>query len=93
MDGLPRALDHELLRPRRMAGRLARREDQAYRFCVQAARREPERLRGGVIERLLIIDQADQRLLLGCVGQQARRGQADQEPVRSGPGAKAERGL
>jgi hypothetical protein len=67
--------------------------DQAHRFCFQAARREPERLRGGVIEPLLVIDQADQRLLLGCVGQQAQHGQADQEPVRSGPGAKAERGL
>ena len=90
---LTQALDHELRHPRHMARRVARREDQAHRFCLQAARREPQRLRGGVIEPLLVIDQADQRLLPGCLGQQAQHGQADQEPVRGGPGAEPERGL
>ena len=89
----PQALDHELRQPRHVARRVARREDQAHRFCVQAARREPQRLRGGVIEPVLVIDQADQRLLPGCTGQQAQHGQADQEPVRGGPGAEAEHGL
>jgi len=42
---------------------------------------------------MLVIDQADQRLLPGRVGQQAQHGQADQEPVRGGPGAQAERCL
>jgi hypothetical protein len=46
-----------------------------------------------VIEPLLVIDQADQRLLSGCIGQQAQHGQADQEPVRGRPGAEAERRL
>ncbi len=45
-----------------------------------------------MIEPLLVVRQADQRLLLGDVGQQAQHGQADQEAVRGRAGADAERG-
>jgi len=37
----PQALDYERRQPRHMAGRLARREDQAHRLCVQARAANP----------------------------------------------------
>jgi hypothetical protein len=52
---------------------------------------ESQGLRGRAIEPLLVVNQADQRLLRRHVGQQAQDGQADQEPVRCRPGADAER--
>jgi len=42
---------------------------------------------------LLVIHQADQRLVLGHVGEQAQHGQADQEAVRRRPSGDTERGL
>ena len=88
---LAQALDHELRQSRQLVARLARREDQADRFRLQAARDEREDLRRGAIEPLLVIHQADQRLLLGHLGEQAQDGQADEEAIRRRPGADAER--
>ena len=45
-----------------------------------------------LIQPLRVVDQAQQRVLLGGVGQQAQGGQADQEAVRRRPGTQAERG-
>ena len=43
-----------------------------------------------MVEPLRVVDDADQRLLLGDVGEQRQRGQADQEPVGRSAGAEAE---
>jgi hypothetical protein len=43
-----------------------------------------------VVEPLRVIDEADQRLLLGDLGEQRQRGQPYQEPVGRGAGAAAE---
>lgn len=47
-----------------------------------AAGDEREHLRRGAIEPLLVVDDADQRLLLGDIGKQAQDGQAPEEPIR-----------
>ena len=57
----------------------------------QTTRNESKRLRGDPIQPLGVIDHADQRLLLGDLGQQAEHRQPDQEPVRRVSGAQAER--
>ena len=51
---------------------------------------ETEDLRGGVVEPLRVVDDADQRLLLGDLGEQRQRGQPDQEPVGRRTAAPAE---
>ena len=56
----------------------------------QAARHEPQDLRRGLVEPLRVIDETDQRLLLGDLGEQRQRGQPHQEPVGRGAGAAAE---
>ena len=56
----------------------------------QAAGDEPQDLRRGVVEPLRVVDDADQRLLLGDLGEQRQRGQPDQEPVRA-PGRRCGR--
>ena len=53
---------------------------------------ESEDLRGGLVEPLRVVDDADQRLLLGGVCQQAQRRQPDQEPVGRRAGAQPEHG-
>jgi len=84
--------DYQLRQPRQLVARNPRREDQADRLRYQAARHEPEDLRRGAIEPLLVIHQADQRLLPCHLRQQAQHGQADQEPVRRRPRTQAECG-
>ena len=83
---LAQTLDHELRQSRQLVARSASREHQADRFRLQAARNEREDLRRGAIEPLLVIHHADQRLLLGHVGEQAQDGQADEEAIRRRPG-------
>ena len=61
---------------------VARGEDQADRLRRQAARHEREDLRRGAVEPLLVVDHAEQRLLLGHLGQQAQHGQPDEEAIR-----------
>ena len=64
----------------------------AHRLGQQPARDERERQRRGPIEPLRVVDDAQQRTLLGHLGQQAEHGQADQEAIRARPGAQAEHG-
>ncbi len=45
-----------------------------------------------LIEPLRVLDDAEQRLLLGDGGEEAEHGQADEEPVRSGAGGQPEGG-
>ena len=61
---------------------LAHGEHQRDPLGQQAPRHERQRLRGGPIEPLRVVDQADERLLLGHLGQQAQDRQADEEAVR-----------
>jgi hypothetical protein len=70
---------------------LAQREHQPHPLRQQAPRHERERLDGHLVEPLRVVDDADERLLLAGVGQQAQNGQADQEAIRRGTGAHAER--
>ena len=56
----------------------------------QAAGDEAEDLRRGVVEPLRVVDDADERLLLGDLGEQRQRREPDQEAVGRGPGAQPE---
>jgi hypothetical protein len=91
--GLGQALDEQLRQSHQVVTRRARREHQADRFCLQATRNEREDLRRGAIKPLLVIDQADQRPLLGHVRQQTQHRQPDQETIRRRPRTDAERRL
>ena len=71
-------------------GRLAHREDQPDRLLAQTARDEGELLGRGRVEPLRVIDNAQQRLFLGRVRQQAQDGEANQEPIGRGPAAQPE---
>ena len=65
---------------------LPHREHQGHRFRQQPPRHEGKDLRRSPIEPLRVIHQADQRLLLGDLGQQAQHGQtrpgSDPPPLR-----------
>ena len=76
-------------RPRQLllvAG-LTHREHQRDRLGQEAPRDERQRLRRGPVEPLGVVDQADERLLLGHLGQQAEHRQTDEEAVRRLPRA------
>ena len=77
--------------PRQAARSNAPREDQSDRLGLQAARDERNDLRRGAIEPLLVIHQADERLLLGHLGEQAEHGQRDEEAIRRRPGTDTKR--
>ena len=79
------ALDRELRQPRQIIARCACGEHQADRFRVEAAGNEREDLGRGVIEPLFVIHQADQRLFLRRLGEQAQDGQGHEEAIRAGP--------
>ena len=64
--------------------RLANREHHGDSLRQQAPRHERKRLRGGPIEPLRIVDQANERLRLGRLGQQAQDRQGHQEAIRGG---------
>ncbi len=66
-------------------------EHQPNRLRQQAPRHERERLDGHPVKPLRVVDDADERLVLGHVGQQAEDGQADQEAIRRRTCAHAER--
>ena len=51
-----------------------------------AARDERERERRGLIQPLRVVDDAQQRALLGHLGDEAEHGEADQEAIRRRPG-------
>ena len=86
--------DHELRQTLEMAlaGRLAHREHQPDRLRAQTARHERQHLRRRAVEPLRIVDDADQRPVLGRVRQQAQDRQADEEAIRGVAVAQAERG-
>ena len=86
------ALHHQLGQPGDVLARNPGREHQAHRLGRQPPGREPQRLRGGVVQPLLVIYHADQRPFPRRLRQQAHDGQADQEPVRRRTGAEAKRG-
>jgi hypothetical protein len=72
---------------------LAQREYQSHPLRQKAPCHERKRLHRHPIEPLRVVDDADERLLLGGVGEQAQDGQADQKAIRRGTGAHAERGV
>ena len=69
-------LDHELRQPGQFRARDPGREHQADRVGRQPPRHEPQRLRRGPVQPLLVVDHADQRPFPGHLGQQAQHGQA-----------------
>ena len=75
--------------PELLAG-LPRREHEPHRLGQQPASDERERQRRGLIQPLRVVDDAQQRTLLGHFGHQAEYGQADEEPIRGGARAQAE---
>ncbi len=91
--GRDQAPDHELGQPGKLmlvAGR-AQREHQSDPLRQEAPRHERERLDRHPVKPLRVVDDADERLVLGHIGQQAEDGQADQEAIRRRAGAHAER--
>ena len=72
-------------------GHLPDREHEQHRLSQQPPSDEPEHLARDFIQPLGVIDQADQRPRGGILGQQAQRGQAHHEPVRSRPRRQPER--
>lgn len=56
-------------------------EDQADGLRAEPPGGERQHLRRRVVEPLLVVDKADERLVLSDVGQQAQHRQPDQEPV------------
>ena len=67
--------------PELLAG-LPCREHEPHRLGQQPAGDERERQRRGLIQPLRVVDDAQQRTLLGRLGHQAEHGEADQEPLR-----------
>ena len=85
--------DFQLGQPGHFPACHAGREYQGDRVGAQPPRREPQRLRRGVVQPLLVVDQADQRAFSGYLGQQAQYSQPHQEPVWRRTRREAERGL
>ena len=48
---------------------------------MEAPADETQNLRGGMVEPLRVVDDADERLLLGDLGEQGERGEPNQESV------------
>ncbi len=74
-----------------LAAELAHREHESHPLRLDPARHERERLRGHVVQPLRVVDDAQERLLLGGVGQEAQDRQAHEEALRWRSGAQAER--
>ncbi len=89
---VPQPPDHQLRQPRQITGRDPGREHQPDRLRPQPPRDERQNLRRGMIEPLLVIDQAHQRPGRSHLRQQAQHRQADQKPVRHRPRTHPERG-
>ena len=67
------------------------REHERDPLGEQSARHEGQRARGGDVEPLGVVHDAEKRLLLGRLGQQPKDRQADQEPIRRRAGRESER--
>jgi hypothetical protein len=61
----------------KLFARFARREHQPHPLGPQAPRHEGQRECGGLIQPLRVIDDAQDRTLLGNFGQEAEHGEAD----------------
>ncbi|HEY6762058.1 MAG TPA: hypothetical protein VI318_21335 [Baekduia sp.] len=70
---------------------LTQREDDRHGLGQQPSRDEPERLPRGGVQPLSVVDQAEERTILGDRAEQAQHGQGHQEPVRRGAGRDAHR--
>jgi hypothetical protein len=69
-----------------VAGAVSHRADERDPLREQAAGDEAEDLRGRLVEPLRIVDETDERLLLGDLREQRQRREPDEEPVRRGAG-------
>ncbi len=78
----------ELRQPRELAGvgRVADGEHERHRLGEQPAGDEAEHLRGGRVEPLRVVDDAQQRALGSGLGEEAQRRERDQEAVGRGAG-------
>lgn len=67
---------------------LAHREQHRDRVGHEAAGREQQRLHGTLVEPLQVVDHAQQRGVLGQIGEQRQGAGGDQEPVGLVPSAR-----
>jgi hypothetical protein len=88
---LGQPLQHQFRQSRAIAAGPARSDHQTDGFGLQPAGHESQDLSGGAIEPLLVVHHADQRALLGDVGEQTQHRQGQQEPVGRRAGGEAER--
>ena len=72
---------------------LTQPEHQSHPLGQETPRHERECLHRHPVEPLGVVDDADERLIPDCVGQQAEHGQADQEAIGRRARAQAERGV
>ena len=72
--------------------RLTDREHKDDRLRLHPPCHEGQHLRGGAIEPLGVVDQAQKRPFVGRLGQQAEHRETDQESIGPGPRAQPERG-
>ncbi|MGH2852165.1 MAG: hypothetical protein ACRDLP_16310, partial [Solirubrobacteraceae bacterium] len=66
----------------RLVARLAHRKQDGHRLCQQPSSDKSEDLDRCVVEPLRVVDETQQRSLLGDLRQQAERGEAHKEPLR-----------
>ncbi len=90
--GVAEPTDHQFGQAGQLLARLAHREHETDRLREEAAGDEAEDLRGHAVEPLRVVDDAQQRLLLGDVGQQPEDRQSHSEAIRYRAGAQPERG-
>ena len=88
---MPQGPDVELREARERLAQLAGREHQRNLLRQQAASHEPKRARRRPIEPLRVIDNTQERALLGGLRQQAQGCQSDQERIGGRAGTEAER--
>jgi hypothetical protein len=93
--GVVQPFDDELGEPfeRLLCTGLAHGVDQPKGLGAETARDERQRLRGGPVEPLRVVHDADKRLRLSHRRHQAQDREADEEPVRGVAVAQAERGF
>jgi hypothetical protein len=86
-------VDLELGHVAELLARLAGREHDADRLRQEATGDEGERERRGLIQPLRVIDDTQQRALLGHLREQAQHRQSHDEAIRDGTGAEPEHDL
>ena len=84
------AVDRHPREARQLLARLALREHDGHRLGSQPARHEGECLRRGAVEPLCIVDEAEQRSLLGHFGQEGQGSEPDEESIGRFTRAQAE---